>query len=159
MRLNKAEAPKVDGAKEIDLKKELRKSGKTFRAGTVVEFFELDDDTNLNDLMQSHPFESDGQTQYSDKVLCTVNGKIGWHNISKFTYFNRARNTHDFDAYIQESSNNIIDAIRKAITPMEFYQALAGKQIVFNDEFTFVFTDFKTQQDREHKLAVYTEIK
>lgn len=152
----KQEIPVVQGSKPIDLTKSLKNSGKTFRKGTVVEFIELDDQlTGLNDILQSQPFTINGDTHYADRIFCVVNGKPGWHNLSRFIYFNTARNLADFDSFIKESENEVINAVREATGYEDFYRAINGKTVTFADEFTFIFTDFNTKTDKEHKLAVY----
>lgn len=152
----KQEIPAVPGSKPIDFTKSLKISGKTFRKGTVVEFIELDDKlTDLNDILQSQPFTINGETHYADRIFCVVNGKAGWHNLSRFIYFNTARNLADFDSFIKESDNKVVNAVREATGYEDFYRAINGKTITFADEFTFIFTDFNTKVDKDHKLAVY----
>ena len=148
--------PAIPGAKPVDLTKSLKQSGKTFRKGTVVEFIELDDSlTDLNAVLESQPFEVRGETHYADRIYCSVNGKLGWHNLSRFLYFNTARNLADFDDFVKESNNNVVNTVREATSYEEFYKAINGKTITFADEFTFVFTDFNTREDKNVKLAVY----
>lgn len=152
----KQEIPTVPGSKPIDFTKSLKSSGKTFRKDTVVEFIELDDNLEgLNDLLQSQPFSINGETHYADRVFCVVNGKPGWHNLSRFIYFNTARNLADFDSFIKESDNKVVNAVREVTGYEDFYRAINGKTITFADEFKFIFTDFNTKVDKEHKLAVY----
>lgn len=152
----KQEIPAVPGSKPIDFTKPLKVSGKTFRRGTVVEFIELDDKlTGLNDILQSQPFTINGETHYADRIFCVVNGKPGWHNLSRFIYFNTARNLSDFDSFIKESDNKVVNAVREVAGYEDFYRAINGKTVTFADEFTFIFTDFNTKVDKEHKLAVY----
>lgn len=152
----KQEIPAVPGSKPIDFTKSLKSSGKTFRKGTVVEFIELDGNLEgLNDILQSQPFTINGETHYADRIFCVVNGKPGWHNLSRFIYFNTARNLADFDSFIKESDNKVVNAVREATGYEDFYRAINGKTITFADEFTFIFTDFNTKVDKEHKLAVY----
>jgi hypothetical protein len=152
----KQEIPAVPGSKPIDFTKPLKASGKTFRQGTVVEFIELDDTlAELNEVLQSQPFTINGETHYSDRIFCVVNGKAGWYNLSRFVYFNTARNTVDFDAFIKESDNKVVNAVREATGYEDFYKAVNGRTVTFADEFTFIFTDFNTKVDKEYKLAVY----
>lgn len=152
----KQEIPAVQGSKPIDFTKSLKSSGKTFRKGTVVEFIELDDQlTGLNDILQSQPFTINGDTHYADRIFCIVNGKPGWHNLSRFIYFNTARNLADFDSFIKESKNEVVNTVREVTGYEDFYRAINGKTVTFADEFTFVFTDFNTKVDKECKLAVY----
>ena len=152
----KQEIPAVPGSKPIDFTKSLKSSGKTFRKGTVVEFIELDDKlTELNDILQSQPFTINGETHYADRVFCIVNGKPGWHNLSRFIYFNTARNLADFDSFIKESDNKVVNDVREATGYEDFYRAINGKTVTFSDEFVFVFTDFNTKVDKEYKLSVY----
>lgn len=152
----KQEIPAVPGSKAIDFTKPLKSSGKTFRLGTVVEFIELDETLEgLNDVLQSQPFTVNGETHYADRIFCVVNGKAGWHNLSRFIYFNTARNLADFDAFIKESDNKVVNDVREATGYEDFYRAINGKTVTFADEFTFIFTDFNTKVDKEHKLAVY----
>lgn len=152
----KQEIPAVPGSMPIDFTKPLKVSGKTFRKGTVVEFIELDDKlTELNDILQSQPFTINGETHYADRIFCIVNGKPGWHNLSRFIYFNTARNLADFDSFIKESDNKVVNDVREATGYEDFYRAINGKTVTFADEFTFIFTDFNTKVDKEYKLAVY----
>lgn len=152
----KKEIPAVPGSKPIDFTKSLKSSGKTFRKGTVVEFIELDETLEgLNDVLQSHPFTANGEERFADRIFCVVNGKAGWHNLSRFIYFNTARNLADFDAFIKESDNKVVNAVREATGYEDFYRAINGKTVTFADEFTLIFTDFNTKVDKEHKLAVY----
>lgn len=152
----KQEIPAVPGSKPIDFTKSLKSSGKTFRKGTVVEFIELDGNLEgLNDILQSQPFTINGETHYADRIFCVVNGKPGWHNLSRFIYFNTARNLADFDSFIKESDNEVVNAVREVTGYEDFYRAINGKTITFADEFTFIFIDFNTKVDKEHKLAVY----
>lgn len=152
----KQEIPDVPGSKPIDFTKSLKSSGKTFRKGTVVEFIELDNElTELNDIMQSQPFKINGEERFADRIFCVVNGKLGWHNLSRFIYFNTARNLADFDSFIKESDNKVVNVVREATGYEDFYRAINGKTVTFADEFTFIFTDFNTKADKEHKLAVY----
>lgn len=146
----------IPGSKAIDFTKPLKSSGKTFRLGTVVEFIELDNElTELNDVLQSHPFTANGEERFADRIFCVVNGKEGWYNLSRFIYFNTARNLADFDAFIKETDNKVVNAVREATGYEDFYRAINGKTVTFADEFTFIFTDFNTKVDKEHKLAVY----
>lgn len=148
--------PEVAGSKPLDFTKPLKQSGKTFRKGTVVDFIELPDDLDgLNKVMTSQPFESRGEVHYADRIYCQVNGVLGWHNLSKFIYFNTARNLTDFDAFISETENEVVNEIRNATGYKDFYKAINGKKIVFADEFKFVFFDYNSQTDKEIKLAVY----
>lgn len=152
----KQEIPAVPGSKPIDFTKSLKSGGKTFRKGTVVEFIELDEDLEgLNDILQSQPFTVNGEERFADRIFCVVNGKPGWHNLSRFIYFNTARNLADFDSLIKESKNEVVNAVREATGYEDFYRAINGKTVTFADEFVFVFTDFNTKVDKEHKLAVY----
>lgn len=152
----KQEIPAVPGSKPIDFTKSLKSSGKTFRKGTVVEFIELDGNLEgLNDILQSQPFTINGETHYADRIFCVVNGKPGWHNLSRFIYFNTARNLADFDSFIKESDNKVVNAVREVTSYEDFYKTVNGKTVTFADEFTFLFTDFNTKVDKEHKLAVY----
>lgn len=152
----KQEIPAVPGSKPIDFTKPLKSSGKTFRKGTVVEFIELDENLEgLNDVLQSQPFTVNGEMHYADRIFCVVNGKTGWHNLSRFIFFNTARNLTDFDSFIKESDNKIVNAVREATGYEDFYRAINGKTITFTDEFTLRFTDFNTKVDKEHKLAIY----
>lgn len=152
----KQEIPAVPGSKAIDFTKPLKSSGKTFRLGTVVEFIELDETLEgLNDVLQSQPFTVNGETHYADRIFCVINGKAGWHNLSRFIYFNTARNLADFDAFIKESDNKVVNSVREATGYEDFYRAINGKTVTFADEFTLIFTDFNTKVDKEHKLAVY----
>lgn len=152
----KQEIPAVPGSKPIDFTKSLKNSGKTFRKGTVVEFIELDETLEgLNDVLQSQPFIVNGETHYADRIFCVVNGKPGWNNLSRFIYFNTARNLADFDSFIKESENEVVNTVREATGYEDFYRAINGKTVTFADEFTFIFTDFNTKVDKEHKLAVY----
>lgn len=152
----KQEIPAVPGSKAIDFTKPLKSSGKTFRLGTVVEFIELDETLEgLNDVLQSQPFTVNGETHYADRIFCVVNGKAGWHNLSRFIYFNTARNLADFDSFIKESDNKVVNDVREATGYEDFYRAINGKTVTFADEFTFIFTDFNTKVDKNHKLAVY----
>lgn len=152
----KQEIPAVPGSKPIDFTKSLKSSGKTFRKGTVVEFIELDETLEgLNDVLQSQPFTVNGETHYADRIFCVVNGKAGWNNLSRFIYFNTARNLADFDAFIKESDNKVVNDVREATGYEDFYRAINGKTVTFADEFTFIFTDFNTKVDKNHKLAVY----
>ena len=152
----KQEIPAVPGSMPIDFTKSLKSSGKTFRKGTVVEFIELDDKlTELNDILQSQPFTINGETHYADRIFCVVNGKPGWHNLSRFIYFNTARNLADFDSFIKESDNKVVNDVREATGYEDFYRAINGKTVTFADEFVFVFTEFNTKVDKEYKLAVY----
>ena len=148
--------PSITGSKPIDFTKPLKSSGKTFRKCTVVELIELDDElTELNDILQSQPFTVNGEERFADRIFCVVNGKPGWHNLSRFIYFNTARNLADFDSFIKESDNKVVNTVREATGYEDFYRAINGKTITFADEFTFIFTDFNTKVDKEHKLAVY----
>lgn len=152
----KQEIPAIPGSKPIDFTKPLKVSGKTFRKGTVVEFIELDETLEgLNDVLQSQPFTVNGETHYADRIFCVVNGKPGWHNLSRFIYFNTARNLADFDSFIKDSENKVVNAVREATGYEDFYRAINGKTVTFTDEFTLIFTDFNTKVDKEHKLAVY----
>lgn len=152
----KQEIPAVPGSMPIDFTKPLKVSGKTFRLGTIVEFIELDDNlTGLNDVLQSQPFTINGETHYADRILCVVNGKIGWHNLSRFIYFNTARNLADFDSFIKESENEVVNTVREATGYEDFYRAINGKTVTFTHDFKFIFTDFNTKVDKEYKLAVY----
>lgn len=152
----KQEIPAVQGSMPIDFTKPLKVSGKTFRKGTVVEFIELDDKlTELNDILQSQPFTINGETHYADRIFCVVNGKPGWHNLSRFLYFNTARNLSDFDSFIKESNNKVVNDVREATGYEDFYRTINGKTVTFADEFTFIFTEFNTKVDKEYKLAVY----
>ena len=152
----KQEIPAVPGSKAIDFTKPLKSSGKTFRLGTVVEFIELDETLEgLNDVLQSQPFTVNGETHYADRIFCVINGKAGWHNLSRFIYFNTARNLADFDAFIKESDNKVVNDVREATGYEDFYRAINGKTVTFADEFTLIFVDFNTKVDKEHKLAVY----
>ena len=156
MRISDISIPDAPGAKDADLKKNLKTGGKTFRKGTIVEFIELDKDlTGLSRVIKSHPFTTNGEERWTDRVYCSVNGKLGWHNITRFTYFNNAKNLNDFDNFIKESKNEVVDAVREAQDYEEFYRIMNGRTITFSDEFTFLFKVFGKDFEKESKLSVY----
>lgn len=156
MRISDIRIPDAPGAKDADLKKPLKTGGKTFRKGTTVEFVELDKDlTGLNQVIKSHPFITNGEERWTDRIYCSVNGKWGWHNITRFTFFNTAKNLNDFDDFIREAKNEIVNAVREAQDYEEFYRIMNGRTITFSEEFIFIFKVFGKDYETESKLSVY----